>query len=266
MAVAAVARLNYATSTSAVPRLVSDAPSRPERAEAWVDDPREVAIYDGRDAAAESGLDLCGFELAENVPIEVRRTGERTRPMYRAEAEAIVLRLTGAAWATAFDSTRRVSPPQTQTNLVVGAPVLRIHNDFTRRSASETVEQVLSRRMRPWPAGRAAIMSVWRPLSGPVSRHPLALADARTISDDDLMVVRRCHPGWEGETAFLSWRPTHRWVTFPGVRTDEAIVIKLFDSASDVSCWSPHTAFNDPATPIGAPIRASIETRVLVCY
>jgi hypothetical protein len=99
-----------------------------------------------------------------------------------------------------------------------------------------------------------------------VFRHPLALSDARTVSDDDLVVVRRCRRGWEGETAFLSWRPTHRWVTFPALRTDEAIVLKLFDSAAGAACSSPHTAFSDPGTPLRAPTRASIEVRVLVCY
>jgi len=266
MAVAAVARLRYATSTSAVPRIVSEGPLRPERAEGWIDDPRDMPIHDGRETTAESGLDLCGFELVEAVPATVERPGERARRRYHAEAEAIVLGLTGAAWATAFDSTRRASEPRTQTNLAVGAPVLRVHNDFTRRSALETVDQVLRGHIRPPATGRVAILSVWRPLRGTVFRHPLALADARTVSDDDLVVVRRCRPGWEGETAFLSWRPTHRWVTFPALRTDEAIVFKLFDSAAGVACSSPHTAFSDPGTPLRAPTRTSIEARVLVCY
>jgi hypothetical protein len=266
MVAAAVARLSYATATSAVPRIVSEGPLRPERAEGWIDDPRDMPIHDGREATAESGLDLCGFELVEAVPATVEQPGERARRRYHAEAEAIVLGLTGAAWATAFDSTRRASEPPTRTNLAVGAPVLRVHNDFTRRSALETVDQVRRGNLRPSVTGRVAILSVWRPLRGPVFRHPLALADSRTVSDDDLVVVRRCRAGWEGETAFLSWRPTHRWVTFPALRSDEAIVFKLFDSAVGVAWSSPHTAFIDPGTPVRAPTRASIEVRVLACY
>ena len=266
MVVAAVARLNTATATSAVPRIISEGPLQPERAEGWIDDPRNVPIQDARDAASDTGLDLCGFDLVETAPTIIERPGERARHRFHAEAEAIALRLTGAAWATAFDSTHRASPPRTQTNLAVGAPVLRIHNDFTKRSTVETVEHVLQRCSQAPATTRVAILSVWRPLTETVSRHPLALADARTVSEDDLVLVRRCHSGWEGETAFLSWRPSHRWVTFPAVRTDEAIVIKLFDSQASVACWGPHTAFDDPGTPPGAPTRSSIEARVLVCF
>jgi hypothetical protein len=39
MVVAVIPRLNYATATSAVPRIVSEGPLGPELAEGWIDDP-----------------------------------------------------------------------------------------------------------------------------------------------------------------------------------------------------------------------------------
>jgi len=41
-----------------------------------------------------------------------------------------------------------------------------------------------------------------------------------------------------------------------------------FDSLQDgsVAVFTPHTAFNDPTTPEGSPLRESIEVRALVFY
>lgn len=41
---------------------------------------------------------------------------------------------------------------------------------------------------------RWAIMNVWRPLVRPVTREPLAMLDASTVSDDDLVGVMSIFP------------------------------------------------------------------------
>ena len=49
--------------------------------------------------------------------------------------------------------------------------------------------------------------------------------------------------------------------------TNEVLVFKQYDSrTSDVSRFTPHAAFLDPAAPIDAPLRASIEARCLVLF
>ena len=49
--------------------------------------------------------------------------------------------------------------------------------------------------------------------------------------------------------------------------TDEAILIKCFDSARDGRArFNLHTVFDDPTTPDGAPARESIETRALAFF
>jgi len=47
---------------------------------------------------------------------------------------------------------------------------------------------------------------------------------------------------------------------------DEAVLIKVYDSAEDVARFSAHTAFEDPTTPDHAPARESIEARTLVIF
>jgi hypothetical protein len=47
----------------------------------------------------------------------------------------------------------------------------------------------------------------------------------------------------------------------------EALVFKVFDSdASKPSRFTAHSAFDDPATPAGAPPRESIETRTFAFF
>ena len=51
------------------------------------------------------------------------------------------------------------------------------------------------------------------------------------------------------------------------MRTDEALLLKCYDSATDGRTrFAPHTAFTDPTTPADAPPRESIELRTLVFH
>ncbi len=48
---------------------------------------------------------------------------------------------------------------------------------------------------------------------------------------------------------------------------DEAVLIKGYDSATDGRArFTPHSAFEDPTTPVGAPPRESIEVRTLAFF
>lgn len=282
MVVAAVAVLNYAVVTGAQPSLVSSGPLAPERAKHWRNDPREVTIHDARQAATPPTLDDAGFLLvrhpyaAERLDPSGSHDPKRSpdpgvRRICFAQAEAITRAATGAASVAAFDWTCRTREPHAPDSTAVGAPVLRVHNDFTPRSARETIRQVLpvsTGACSGAPADkvqRYAIVSVWRAMR-PVSAWPLALADARSVGEADLIPVQRRYPHARGETGFVAYRPAHRWFTFPLMRPDEALLFKLFDSSSDVARWTPHSAFRGPAASVSAPARESVEVRVLVVY
>jgi hypothetical protein len=48
---------------------------------------------------------------------------------------------------------------------------------------------------------------------------------------------------------------------------DEALVFKVYDSAKDGRArFTPHTSFNDPQSPAGAPPRQSIEVRAFAFF
>jgi hypothetical protein len=46
----------------------------------------------------------------------------------------------------------------------------------------------------------------------------------------------------------------------------EVLLLKGYDSKAGVARFTPHSAFDDPRTPAGAPPRRSIEIRSLVLY
>ena len=70
-----------------------------------------------------------------------------------------------------------------------------------------------------------------------------------------------------GQTYAITYNPAHRWFWFPRQSRDEAIVFKVYDSATDGRArFTPHTSFADPATPPGAPPRQSIEARALAFF
>ncbi len=133
------------------------------------------------------------------------------------------------------------------------------------------------------PGGRFAIINLWRNIAKePVMTLPLALCDAQSVHVDDLVVFEIHYQDRVGENYFAKHSPRHHWSYFPEMTSDEALLIKQWDSAgplarshgrksdssdSQSSCtFSFHTAFEDSSTPEDAPDRWSIETRCLVLY
>jgi hypothetical protein len=52
----------------------------------------------------------------------------------------------------------------------------------------------------------------------------------------------------------------------PDLGTDEAVLIKCWDSDAGVARFAPHTAFDDPTTPADTPPRESIEFRTIAFF
>lgn len=138
------------------------------------------------------------------------------------------------------------------------------------------VEQALS-------AGRFAIINLWRNIAAePVAAHPLAFCDATSVNPDDLVVFEIHYADRIGENYYAKHADQHRWFYYPQLTRDEAVLIKQWDSAGQVArsegqnadsssangpcTFSFHSAFDDPATPIDAPDRWSIEVRCVAIY
>lgn len=125
---------------------------------------------------------------------------------------------------------------------------------------------------------RWAIINLWRPFSV-VTRDNLALCDATTVDENDLTAVyadlpeslRKAKSGYNfaaksrSEAWEVKTNPNHRWYYASGVRPDEALLIKQFDSKKNgVARRTPHCAFS--AKEDYGPTRQSIEVRCLLFW
>lgn len=100
--------------------------------------------------------------------------------------------------------------------------------------------------------------------AGRFSIPPLALYDARSFTDADLIASDLSYPHVRGETSSVAFRPEHRWYYFSEMLPDEVLLIRVHDSGNDGRArLSFHTSFENLAAP-GAPPRESIEVRTLV--
>jgi hypothetical protein len=114
--------------------------------------------------------------------------------------------------------------------------------------------------------GRVQIINVWRPIKT-VERDPLAVADANSVAEDDLVPIGLIYPTRKGETLAVRYSPTHHWYYKKGLTPGEVLLIKCFDSKTDGRARRiPHTAFVDPSSKPDAPPRESIEMRCLVFH
>jgi hypothetical protein len=95
----------------------------------------------------------------------------------------------------------------------------------------------------------------------------LALCDARTVDEADLIATERRAKNRVGETYRLAFNENQRWYYFPQLQSDEALLIKTYDSLQDGRArFSPHAAFTNPYAGSEAAPRQSIETRAFAFY
>lgn len=114
---------------------------------------------------------------------------------------------------------------------------------------------------------RFAIINFWRPIGSAVEQWPLAMADARTIEQADLVPSELRYKDWTGYIYAVTYNPNHKWFYYPKIEPQEAILVKIFDSKTEGTARvSAHAAFDDPTSPEDAAPRRSIEVRSLVFW
>ena len=191
---------------------------------------------------------------------ELRRVG------YPETAE-LVRSVTGAADVVVFDHnirgrTERAKAPLAES---VRPPVFHIHTDFTARSAQERAAAVLG---GPRLSGRRmAAINVWRPIAEPLRDCPLAICDASSVDERDLLATDLLYPDRTGQIYYLAFNPAHRWYYAADMQTDEVWIFKNYDSSAHGRARStPHTAFVDPTHHPVIAARESVEFRAFAFF
>jgi len=191
----------------------------------------------------------------------------QVRNVYYQEIEELIKCESGASRVVIFDHALRSGDENEREEKLIRSPVLQAHNDYTEWSGPNRLREILPEEAETLMTRRFAIIQVWRAINRPIQSNPLALADAKSVAFGDWMVAERRYPHRVGQTYRLKYNPNHRWIYFPEMRPDEAIVFKVYDSERDGRArFTAHTSFEDPATPPSAPPRQSIEMRAFAFF
>jgi hypothetical protein len=261
--------LNYLAPTAERPRTYAYEPPASEPKTNIRNVGVEVPIRDARPILGEITLDRHGFELVRHrSAVRDFYDDDEVKRIYYPEAERLLKAATGVSRVFVFDHmTRRRATSGDGTGDGRRQPVTRVHVDHTARSGPQRVRDLLADEAEELLQGRVQIVNVWRPIKGPLLDAPLAVCDAASVEPNDLVPSDLVYPHRVGETYSVTYRPSHRWFYFPNMRTDEALLLKCYDSKQDGRArFAPHTAFIDPNTPPDAPPRESIELRALVFH
>lgn len=235
-------------------------------------DPRTVSVRDARHLADAPLLDLNGFALF-TMPSGVAdwRDAERVRAIHPPEIADFIGKLTGAD---------RV--------VVTGPPILRwgerspeagtrdnsyaarlVHSDSYFSAAAHHTQESNpepQRRIR-----RCAHHNIWRAFSGPPVDTPLAVCDAQTVSDTDVIEASAAFDVdgdivWRLPSMNFRHNPGHRWFFYSGMTPDEVLVFKRWDTDPAMARYVPHTAITDPGVGADAVPRASVEMRTIAYW
>lgn len=229
---------------------------------------QNVAVYNGRPLANRFCLDREGFQFVRSgTAVRDFFDPQELEKVYYPEVEKLVQDVTGAPRVLIFDHTLRSADEATREKLQIREPVNAMHNDYTEHSAPQRLRDLLPAEADTLLQGRFQIVQVWRPINVPAQRSPLALCDASTLADDDLILTELHYEHRIGEIYHLGYNPAHRWFYFPDMQPEEALVFKVYDSVTDGRArYTAHGAFVHPSAPATAPPRQSIEVRAMTFF
>jgi hypothetical protein len=243
-------------------------PNNIRRRKTGTNDLRTMTARNGRMLADRFSLDENGFVFVEHeTKVADFFDAEQLQAVYYPEVEQLIKAVSGALRVVIFDHTLRSGEEAEREAKLIREPVLSAHNDYTEWSGPNRVREVLPDEADDLIKRRFAIIQVWRAINQPIQSNPLALADAKSVAMEDLLIAERRYPHRVGQTYRLKYSPVHRWFYFPEMRRDEALVFKVYDSEKDGRArFTPHTSFEDPTSPPNARPRQSIEVRAFAFF
>ena len=228
-----------------------------------------VTIANARPIAEQLSLDVEGVALRRQ-PTSVTDFDDEAvvNQIGHAEAIRLVQQETGADRVMVFDHTVRRRRPEIpdRTPGAPRQPAIRVHDDYTEASGPQRVRDVLPDEAEALLSRRFAFINVWRPIGHAALEWPLAVCDERSVDPGDLVAMDLIYEDRRGEIYAATFNPNHRWLYVPDMQVDEALLIKCYDSSTEVARFTLHSAFEDPTTLPDAPWRESIEYRTIAFF
>lgn len=224
-----------------------------------------MPIHDARPLIETLSLDVEGFLLKRCATgVANFYDPEQVRSIYYPETERIVKEATGAVKVVAFEHDVRCAAKARQGISGAREPVKVVHDDYTQKSSPERVRLYVPEQATRLLQSPYAVINVWRPIRGPVEESPLAICEASSIRQEDVVPTEE---GVKHEVYLFNFNSHHRWFYFPQMQTDEVLLFKCFDSLDDGRArLTAHTTFDDPTSPPDALPRESIEVRTIAFF
>lgn len=263
---------NYTRDTGVEPEVYFYEPPQGTEVRPPGDDPREMTVHDGWERATSFSLDREGFALREfRSPFQQWDDDAAVRGQLYGEVVDFVKREVGAKRVIIFDHTIRAksnAKQQTSEHATSRrAPVRIVHCDYTPNSGPLRVRQLFPGEAGELLKRRVAFYNFWTPLRHTVEELPLAMCDVTSSTDEDFITMKLRYRDRDGEIFVLRHSPQHHWWYFPRMTPDQAILLKTYDSETDGRArFIGHSAFDDPDTRPGAPMRESIEIRTIAFF
>lgn len=246
----------------------------------------DLTVSDLRGREAEFTLDKNGFQIVRetqarndtvvgSLPWELRWDTEVVRRAVAPAVERLLQNFLGAETAIAFSfRTRRrdaqfpALPRGNDPN--IPQPVQGVHVDFTPGHSRTIAKALCARNNIPNLHNRRwGIISVWRPLFGPLQDWPLGVLDYTSLDvTNDLIASDNIYPYEIKENYNVFYNPKHHWCYLSDHEPNELLLFKAFDTerGPGVARVCPHAAFSHPDTPSDARPRESVECLSLVIY
>ncbi|KAF2166886.1 hypothetical protein M409DRAFT_66430 [Zasmidium cellare ATCC 36951] len=242
-------------------------------------DSRRVKIFDLRGREHEFNLDTNGFQLVRHSSREKTFDDEeRVKAVYYPEIERLMKEHTGATHAYVFSHVVRRHSREEELKALQKArndddminlesPAMFAHIDQSYDGASIVLDSVID--------SAVSIVNAWRPLK-PITREPLAVCDAATVSESDLReIILRIRDDYNNDRPpqyavrnqkiwQVAANPQHRWYLPKRQTPEEVLLIKCFDSKKDVARRAPHSAVQMPGD--HGPPRESVEVRCFLFW
>jgi hypothetical protein len=233
-------------------------------------DAREVEIHSAWSQVDSLSADREGFELHDfDVGFDQFDDDASIHARFYPQIVDFVKRHTGARHVVVFDHTiRKRLPADLKQQTTVQRPaVMLVHSDYTIASGPQRVRDIVPDEAEALLQRRVAFYNVWKPLYRRVEELPLAMIDAQTQQDGDLLRMDLKYRERTGEIYVMRYSPLHRWHYFPGMDARQALLLKTYDSETDGRArFMGHSAFEDPTSPPDAPKRESIEVRTMAFF
>jgi hypothetical protein len=264
------ASLNYTVDNGIPPDYYFYEPEKTIKQNPPGTDSHEMEIVSGWPKLEQFDVDREGFELK---PFPADFAGfddaDAVTTLFYPQVVDFVKRNTGAKRVLIFDHTlRKRLPADLAQQTTVNRPaVLLVHSDYTVASGPQRVRDLLPDEAETLLRGRVAFYNVWKSLYDVVEELPLAMCDATSQADGDMLRMELKYRERTGEIYVMRHSPSHRWVYFPHMRADQALLLKTYDSETDGRArFVGHAAFEDPTTPPDARKRESIEVRTMAFF